>query len=318
MIQITQAFGSTRCVGLWTFISTVFMLALVPVYGQDAPKPAETEKAAETSPAEEVKSDSVEKTAEPVSESANPRVLIKTNQGEIELEMFIKAAPETVANFIGLAEGTKEFTDPKTGEKVKRHYYDGLTFHRVIPDFMIQGGCPLGTGSGDPGYKFADEINADALGLNEMLAVPNGQPHPHLLIRSQSEFQSKILAPLFERLKIKDQNDLNARMDEVRGGMEQLTLKDAYTGIGYEFKDGHPSEKPLRGVIAMANSGPNTNGSQFFINVADTPHLTGKHTVFGKVVRGMEVVDAVSKAPTSAGSKPTEPIIIESIRVIRK
>jgi len=116
MIQIKQAFGSARCVGFWTSISTVFMLALAPVYGQDAPKPAETEKAAEKSPVEEVKSDAVEKNTEPVSESANPRVLIKTNQGEIELEMFIKAAPETVANFIGLAEGTKEFTDPKTGE----------------------------------------------------------------------------------------------------------------------------------------------------------------------------------------------------------
>lgn len=249
--------------------------------------------------------------------SANPKVLIKTNQGNIELELFQKAAPETVANFIGLAEGTKEFTDPKTGEKVKRHYYDGLTFHRVIPDFMIQGGCPLGTGSGDPGYKFEDEINADALGLSDELAVPNGQPHPHLLIRSQSQFQTQILSPLFQKLGIENQEDLNKRIDEVRGAMEKLTLKEAYEGMGYKFQSGLPSEKPMRGVIAMANSGPNTNGSQFFINVADTPHLTGKHTVFGKVVSGMDVADKISKVKTASGAKPVEPVIIESIRLVK-
>ncbi len=264
------------------------------------------------------KDESSEAAAEAKEEvSANPKVLIKTNQGDIELELFEKAAPKTVANFIGLAEGTKEFTDPKTGEKIKRNYYDGLTFHRVIPDFMIQGGCPLGTGSGDPGYKFEDEINADALGLNDELAVPNGQPHPHLLIRSQSQFQSQILSPLFQKLGIENQEDLNKRIDEVRGAMEKLTLKEAYEGMGYEFQSGLPSEKPMRGVIAMANSGPDTNGSQFFINVADTPHLTGKHTVFGKVVSGMDVVDKISKVKTGSGAKPEEPVIIESIRLVK-
>lgn len=276
---------------------------------ESAEKPAATEAPA---------TESAEKADEPKEEApANPKVLIKTNQGNIELELFEKAAPKTVANFIGLAEGTKEFTDPKTSEKVKRHYYDGLTFHRVIPDFMIQGGCPLGTGSGDPGYKFEDEINADALGLGDELAVPNGQPHPHLLIRSQSQFQSQILSPLFQKLGIENQEDLNKRIDEVRGAMETLTLKEAYEGMGYVFQSGLPSEKPMRGVIAMANSGPNTNGSQFFINVADTPHLTGKHTVFGKVVSGMDVADKISKVKTASGAKPQEPVIIESIRLVK-
>ena len=94
-------------------------------------------------------------------------MIIETNLGSIEVELFPDAAPETVANFVGLAEGSKAFVDAKTGETVTRPFYDGLTFHRVIPNFMIQGGCPLGTGTGDPGYKFKDEINAAGLGLAE-------------------------------------------------------------------------------------------------------------------------------------------------------
>ena len=101
----------------------------------------------------------------------NPVAIINTTMGVIEIELFQHAAPQTVANFIGLAEGTKTFTDSKSGSEVKRKYFDGLIFHRVIKDFMIQGGCPLGTGTGNPGYTFKDEINADSLGLNDMKAL---------------------------------------------------------------------------------------------------------------------------------------------------
>src|SRR2546428_13191319 len=118
--------------------------------------------------------------------------------------LFEKEAPKTVANFIGLAEGAKEFKDPRTGRKAKRPFYDGLIFHRVIPNFMIQGGCPLGNGPGDPGYRFADEFHSS------LRHIQPGQP-------------------------------------------------------------------------SMANSGPNTNGSQFFITVAPTPWLDNRHTNFGEV-----------------------------------
>ena len=143
---------------------------------------------------------------------------MNTSQGPIDLEFFDDDAPETVGNFRKLA-----------GE----HFYDGIIFHRVISGFMIQGGCPEGTGTGGPGYKFADEINP---------------------------------------------------------------------------------KKAVRGVLAMANAGPNTNGSQFFIVTADaTPWLDGKHTVFGRVTDGMETVDAIERVPTGAGDRPVDPPVIESI-----
>ncbi len=132
----------------------------------------------------------------------DPVAVIKTSMGDVHVELFAKEAPKTVANFLGLAEGTKEFKDPKTGEMVKRPYYDGLKFHRVIDDFMIQGGCPLGTGSGDPGFKFEDEIDATALGLADMKAFGGGQPHKWLMLRSQQDFQQKILLPLIRSMGI--------------------------------------------------------------------------------------------------------------------
>jgi peptidyl-prolyl cis-trans isomerase B (cyclophilin B) len=142
---------------------------------------------------------------------------IETSQGEIVLELFEDDAPGTVANFVGLAQGSKEWTDPKTGQRVKRPYYDGLTFHRVIDDFMIQGGCPLGNGSGGPGYTIKDELN----------------------------------------------------------GVRQ---------------------KHLRGSLSMAKTAaPDSGGSQFFICHSPQPHLDRKHTVFGQVVSGIEVVDKIRK-----------------------
>jgi peptidyl-prolyl cis-trans isomerase A (cyclophilin A) len=163
-----------------------------------------------------------------------------TSEGNFTVELFEKDAPKTVANFVGLAEGTKEFTDPKTGTKMKKPFYDGLIFHRVIPNFMIQGGDPLGTGTGDPGYRFEDE-----------------------------------------------------------------------------FGSGRKLEKA--GVLAMANAGPNTNGSQFFITLAPTPHLNGKHTVFGEVTQGMDVIEKIGATKTTKpGDKPVKPIVIQSVKIERK
>lgn len=161
--------------------------------------------------------------------------IINTSQGTITCELFTEEAPNTVANFVGLATGTKEFKDPKTGEMVKRPFYNGLIFHRVIAGFMIQGGDPLGNGTGGPGYQFDNE-NTDASFNNP-------------------------------------------------------------------------------GVLAMANAGPNTNGSQFFITVAPTPSLQGDYNVFGRVIAGQDVADKISKTATDPEDKPITPVVIESITI---
>ena len=162
-----------------------------------------------------------------------------TSEGTFKIKLFDQEVPSTVANFVGLAEGTKEFTDPKTGQKTKRPFYDGLVFHRVIDGFMLQGGCPLGTGTGGPGYKFADEFHA----------------------------------------------------------------KLRHT-------------KP--GMLSMANAGPNTNGSQFFVTLAATPWLDNKHSVFGEVVEGMDVVNKIGAVATGKpGDRPLKPITITSVKIER-
>lgn len=244
----------------------------------------------------------------------NPVYVIQTTIGDIEVELFQSETSNTVANFVGLAEGTKEFTDSKTGKKVTRPYYDGLIFHRVIKNFMIQGGCPLGNGRGGPGYTFADEIDATALGLDKIKAFdPQKGPHRFLMIRSQEEFQRNLLMPLFRAMNIDSQEEFDKRKKEFEARLSSLTLKEAYENMGYVYSENGSEHPPVRGSLAMANAGPNTNGSQFFINLADTDWLTGKHTVFGKVVKGMDVVDKIGAVDVDAGKKPLKDVKIITI-----
>jgi peptidyl-prolyl cis-trans isomerase A (cyclophilin A) len=165
--------------------------------------------------------------------------VFETSMGKITCQLFEKEAPKTVANFVGLAEGTKEWTDPKTGQKVKRRFYDGLIFHRVIPEFMIQGGDPTGTGMGSPGYQFEDEFSP------------------------------------------------NLKFDQP-------------------------------GRLAMANAGPNTNGSQFFITEAPTPHLNNRHTIFGQCIEGMDVVNKIARVPKGAMDRPSTDVVIKKLTILRK
>ena len=160
-----------------------------------------------------------------------------TSEGTFTARLFDAETPNTVANFSGLAAGSKEWTDPRTGKNVKQPYFNGTIFHRVIDGFMIQGGDPLGQGTGGPGYTFADEF------------------HPKL-----------------------------------RHGKA--------------------------GILSMANRGPNTNGGQFFITLAPTPWLDDKHSVFGEVVEGMEVVTKIGATPTSKpGDRPVTPITVLSVTI---
>lgn len=249
--------------------------------------------------------------------TANPIVLLKTSAGDIRIELFPAAAPKTVANFIDLAEGKKEFIDAKTKQKATRPFYDGLIFHRVIKDFMLQGGCPLGTGTSGPGYNFEDEINAKSLQLDQQKVATNNKPHPWLGISSQQDYQQLIVAPLLKKMGIDSDAKLEKNRAEVNKKIAEMSLLEAYQNLGYKYSDSLTSLKPDRGALAMANAGPETNGSQFFINVIDTPWLTGKHTVFGKVVSGMDVVDKISKVPVDDAAKPTTAVTIISIRLVK-
>ena len=162
-----------------------------------------------------------------------------TTEGTFVVKLFDQEAPKTVANFVGLADGSKEWTDPRTGDKVKKPFFDGIVFHRIIDGFMIQGGDPLGQGTGGPGYTFADEFHAS--------------------LRHTKE-----------------------------------------------------------GLLSMANRGPNTNGSQFFITLAPTPWLDNKHAIFGEVVEGMEIVRAIGKVPVGAADRPVKDVRITSVTIERR
>ncbi len=256
--------------------------------------------------------------AEQKEKESNPVAVMVTTMGTIEIELFQHAAPETVPNFIGLAEGTKSYIDQKNGMETKGKYFDGLIFHRVIKNFMIQGGDPLGNGTGNPGYTFKDEINADSLGLGDIKALsPQGQPNPLLGIQSQDQFNSSILGPIFADLGISSQEELDKRSEELESRLFSLSIKNVFENMGYQYQTGIKSYEPLKGYLAMANSGPNTNGSQFFINLIDTPWLIGKHTVFGKVIEGMEVVEAIGNVATDSGNKPKKDVVIKTITIRR-
>jgi peptidyl-prolyl cis-trans isomerase A (cyclophilin A) len=167
-----------------------------------------------------------------------PYATLKTNLGDIVIQLFDDKAPKTVANFIDLATGTKEWIDPRTQEKVKRPLYNGTIFHRVIPGFMIQGGDPVGNGTGGPGYRFEDEFHPD--------------------------------------------------LRHTKGG-----------------------------ILSMANAGPNTNGSQFFITLAPTLHLDNRHSVFGAVVKGEEVVIAIGNVPRNANNRPIKDVVLKEVVITR-
>ncbi|TVQ95565.1 MAG: peptidylprolyl isomerase [Deltaproteobacteria bacterium] len=166
-------------------------------------------------------------------------VTFKTSLGSMTARLFEDKVPNTIDNFVGLATGAKDYTDPRTGQPGSGPYYDGTIFHRVIPNFMVQAGDPTGTGTGGPGYRFADEF------------------HPELR-----------------------------------------------------------HDRP--GILSMANAGPNTNGSQFFITEVPTPHLDNRHSVFGVVVEGVELVSQITGVPRDPRDRPREDVVLESVTFFRK
>ena len=243
---------------------------------------------------------------------------IKTNHGDIVVELFSEKAPVTVANFIGLAEGTKAWTDTRSGRKVNKPFYNGLTFHRVINDFMIQGGCPLGNGTGGPGFRFEDECYETG---GEITGAIDTE-------QKAMAVYSQILVPYMQANRENPDaeiKDILIKTSQVQSGkfimektVEFFKGKTGFTGS--VVSQGKLISTVDYGTLCMANSGPNTNGSQFFIvtKKGGCPWLNGKHTVFGKVIKGMEVAHEIEKLPQNKSNKPDEDVIIEAVIISEK
>lgn len=241
-----------------------------------------------------------------------PVVTMETSMGNVKIELWNDIAPNTVENFVGLAQGTKEWKDPKTSQMVKKPFYDGLVFHRVIKDFMIQGGCPLGTGSGGPGFNFADECYGEG---KEISSIENEEDAKQI-------FQSIIVPYLRNNPNpdpaitdiLKECQLKNSGQPLMRHDVEWYAKKVGHKGPVYSQK---LLAKVEYGTICMANAGPNTNGSQFFIvtKKEGCEWLNGKHTVFGKVIEGMDIVDKIQAVKVGAQDKPVTPVVIKKITV---
>ncbi len=218
--------------------------AAAPAAGEEVAQAEEPAAAADSAPSAgdegavpPIGSESAEAILASVPGEGTMFATITTNHGEIRCELYADQVPNTVANFVGLATAQKTYLDPQSGQPMRSNFYDGLTFHRIIPNFMIQGGDPVGNGTGGPGYRFEDEF--------------------------------------------------------------QPTLRH---------------DRP--GILSMANAGPGTNGSQFFITEVPTPHLDNRHSVFG-ACGPVETILAIARVPTGAGNRPLQPVVMESVRISR-
>jgi peptidyl-prolyl cis-trans isomerase A (cyclophilin A) len=247
-----------------------------------------------------------------------PVIKMVTSMGAITIELWNDIAPRTVENFTGLAFGGKEWTNSKDGKKVKKPFYEGLIFHRVIDNFMIQGGCPLGNGTGGPGYTFEDETY-DTSNTKEIKGMLTDEA-------SAQQLFEQVIIPYLQKNKSPDKA-LIAILQEcqkLNSGKPLMKHPVEYylrlTGRTEPFKErGTLKAKVEYGTICMANSGPNTNGSQFFIvtKKEGCEWLNGKHTVFGKVIDGMDVVEKIQKVDKT-GDKPTKDVVIKKILLVVK
>jgi cyclophilin family peptidyl-prolyl cis-trans isomerase len=251
--------------------------------------------------------------------SANPLLLLSSSKGDIYLELFPAEAPNNVANFIALAEGASEndSEEPLLQSSRSPQHFDGVRFHRVIPEFIIQAASPSYHILGAPDEVLSDEINANVLGLDQMLVLnPDGSFHEYLNIEGKADYESRILKPLYEKMGILSNTQVQERQYEILEALQKLTVKAAYENQGYEYSNRLASHSVNRGIIALTNTGPNSNGPEFFISLVDANWLTGKYTVIGKVVEGMEVADIIGETAIDAARYSSLSTVIYSIRQI--
>jgi cyclophilin family peptidyl-prolyl cis-trans isomerase len=248
-------------------------------------------------------------------DSQNPLVRISTSQGEIYLELFPLEAPSNVENFIALAEGEKEFTNQDTGAPIQARYYNGMRFHRVVPGFIIQAGSPAYNPLGLQVNLVDDEINANALGLNRISALnPDGSFADVLNIQSKLGFHEAILTPLYSQRNITDIEAALSRQYQILETLQNLSVKSVYENQGYRYDDSLQSRPIERGTVALANSGPDSNGPEFFISLAAAEWLSGKYTVIGKVVEGQEVMDSIGNTAIDPDQFSSLSTLIYSVR----
>tara|TARA_B100000686_G_C16760982_1_gene958658 strand:- start:1240 stop:2094 length:855 start_codon:yes stop_codon:yes gene_type:complete len=224
----------------------------------------------------------------------NPLILLSTSAGDIYIELLPAEAPRNVANFLALAHGEIEFQDPNSNTSFRPRYFDGMQFHRVIPEFIIQSGSPFFNPLGMPEVLLEDEINANSLGLNQFPAIDiQGNFNSILNIDSEDEFHKVLLEPLFEKMNIKSELEMKERQYEILEILQNLTVQEVYENQGFNYSEDSPTRRITRGIVALANAGPNQNGPEFFIALRDAPWLNGKHTVIGRIVEGIETADAI-------------------------
>ncbi len=242
------------------------------------------------------------------------RATLDTSMGPIVVKLYEDTAPKTVANFVGLADGTRLLKEGEPAANAKP-FYDGLIFHRVIPNFMIQGGDPLGSGIGGPGYTFEDETHSP--GAEIAGPIPDLETAEYVFMQLMLPYlrehrgntPSELVNGLFKQL-----NESQSFQPLV--GQDIGPIKQAVGHEGPFVGQGKLLHEVVYGALAMANSGPNTNGSQFFIVTAKdgASWLNGKHTVFGEVIEGMEVAEAIQNVARDANDKPLTDVVIKSIR----
>jgi cyclophilin family peptidyl-prolyl cis-trans isomerase len=236
----------------------------------------------------------------------NPLLLMRTSRGEIFMELFPESAPRNVANFIALAQAQVPMFDVTTESMVQPNYYDGMTFHRVLKNYLIQAGAPRQPGAPVPEYKLDDEINARQFGLHEIKVLDAlGKPHDWLNLKNNEDFQHEVLVPLYRQLEIRSPEALETRQFAVHDALQDMTLMQAYQNQGYRYNDRLISRAPLRGSVAMAGSSPNTNNAEFFITMIDAPWLVGKATIIGHVVEGLDIVDRINQSAAMRGNSTT-------------
>ena len=235
----------------------------------------------------------------------NPLVQIDTSRGSIFIELLPAEAPRNVENFLGLATGDVEFVDPDSGQRTNPRYYDGTAFNRVVPGLLIQAGVPVTNGFGDPGIELPDEINANALGLDRMPAVlADGSFNPLLQIGNREDLENILLTPLYRSMNINSNTEVAERQFEIDQRLRELTLKQVYQNLGFQYTERHLTRPVIRGTVALVNTGPGTNGPGFFIAVDQAEWLNGRYTVIGRVVEGMNIVDQINQMPIASGNDP--------------